>query len=290
MDPSLQRFTSDHVTWTFEPRVDAAYSVVRGETFVVEMMDALAGQVRHGMTSRPHVERANPATGPIAVRGIVPGQVVAVDILSLDVAPEGYLTSGDGPPVFFEQAGGVVEYAPGAFLPMAPMIGTIGVAPATGCFTNSEAGDYGGNMDTRDVAAGATLYLTAQVPGGMLALGDVHSLQADGESSGQGIETACEATLRVRVLDQGLTHRPYLVKDGHLMLIATEKTLDEAASAAVEDMARLVVTHSGLSYRQARQLLGLVGDIRIGQIVNPQETVRMALPLTVVPWSAPLVL
>jgi len=288
MNEGVRRFSSERVIWTFEPRVEPAYTVGPGEVFVVETMDALAGQVQPGMTEKPTITRANPATGPIAVTGVRPGQILAVDILKLDVGPLGYLTCGGGAPRFFEQVGGVVGFAPGIRLAMSPMIGTIGVAPAEGCFTNSEAGDYGGNMDTRDVAGGATLYLTAQMAGGMLALGDVHSLQADGECSGQGIETGCEVTLRVRVLSKGLSHRPYLVRNGQLMLIVTDETLDRAAQEAVEGMAQLIVRFSALSYREARQLLGLVGDVRVGQIVNPQKTVRVALPLTAVSWREPL--
>jgi len=237
----------------------------------------------------PRVERANPATGPIAVQGVQPGQVLAVDILWIDVAPTGYLTFG-GRPRFFSQQGSVIQLAAGVRVPLAPMVGTIGVMPAAGSFSTKTAGDYGGNMDTRDVAAGATLYLTAQVPGGLLALGDVHTCQGDGESCGQGIETAAEVWLRVRVLSQGLSARPYLVRGGELMVIITAETLDAAAHAAVEETAQLLVRHSDLAYEEARMLLGQAGDLRIGQIVNPLKTVRMALPLTLVPWREPLLL
>jgi amidase len=149
-------------------------------------------------------------------------------------------------------------------------------------------GDHGGNMDTRDVTAGATLYLTAQIEGGLLAMGDVHALQGDGETSGQGIETSAEITLRVRIVSEGLSSRPYLVRNGELMVVASAPSLEEAARQAVEEMATIVSDRSELRYDEARMLLGLVGDLRFGQIVNPLKTVRMALPLTAVPWHGPL--
>ena len=283
------RFGPEHVLWAFEAGVEPAYTVEPGEVFVVETMDALGGVVRKGMTEKPQVERANPATGPIAVRGAQPGQVLAIDILRIDLLGEGYLTFG-GKPRFFEQAGGLIPFRSDILLPAAPMIGTIGVMPANGAFNNSIAGDYGGNMDTRDVAAGATLYLTTQVPGGLLAMGDVHATQGDGETSGQGIETAAEITLRVRILPKGLSSRPYLARGGELMIIVTAETLDQAAKQAVEEMALLITRHSPLSYDEARMLLGQVGDLRVGQIVNPLKTIRMAISLTTVPWNSPLAL
>ncbi len=143
-------------------------------------------------------------------------------------------------------------------------------------------------MDTRDVAPGATLYLTAQVEGALLALGDVHALQGDGETSGQGIETAAEVTLRVRVLTQGLSAQPYLYKDGALMVIVSAETLDLAAKQAVEETAQLITRHSSLGYDEARMLLSLIGDLRVGQIVNPWKTMRMSFPLASVPWNRPL--
>jgi amidase len=273
------------VIWSFRPGLAAAAVVDPGEILVVETRDALDGTVRPGMQEVPQAERANPATGPIAVRGVEPGNVLAVDILAVDPAPEGYLTFHRRPR-FFSQTGGLIPFGPSTILAAAPMIGTIGVAPAQGEINNKLPGDHGGNMDTRDVAAGATLYLTAQVAGGMLALGDVHSLQGDGETSGQGIETAAEVTLRVRVLARGLSTRPYLVRGGELMVVVSAETLDAAAREAVEETARILEAHGSLPYDEARMLLSLVGDLRVGQIVNPLKTVRMAVPLDAVPWKA----
>jgi amidase len=285
----LHRFSAQAVTFTFAPDVPAAYRIGPGETFVVATRDALDGKVRPGMSEKPVIDRANPATGPIAVEGLQPGQTLAVDILAIDVAAAGYLTFG-GKPRFFEQNGGIVEFAPGARVPLAPMIGTIGVMPAAGSYSTMIPGDFGGNMDTRDIAAGATLYLQAQLPGGLLALGDVHSVQGDGETSGQGIETEAEVILRARVIPQGLSPHPYLIRNGQLMVILSADTLDEAAKQAVEAMASVITENSSLTYAEARMLTSIAGDLRVGQIVNSRRTVRVAIPLDQIPWRAPLLL
>jgi amidase len=283
----MRRLSAEHVIWAFEAGQPPAYRVGPGEVFVAETRDALDGLVREGMDAVPPIERPNPATGPIAVDGLEPGQVLAVDILHIEPLGKGFLTFG-GRPRFFEQRGGLIVFHPQIRLPAWPMIGTIGVIPAAGEFNMKISGPHGGNMDVRDVAAGATLYLTAQVEGGLLVLGDVHSIQADGESCGQGIETAASVTLRVRVLPRGLSPDPYLVRDGVLTVIATAETLDEAAQRAVEEMARIVVDHSPLCYDETRMLLGQVGNVEVGQIVCPTKTTKVALPLAVVPWHAPL--
>ena len=284
---SIPAVSAADVIYEFRPDLTPVQTVAPGTTLAVETRDALDGHVVHGLTERPRVERPNPATGPIAISGARPGQALAVDILAIDVAEEGYLTRTPAP-TFIPQRGGLAEFVHGVRLPLAPMIGTIGVAPSEGVHSTRVPGRHGGNLDTRDVAPGATLYLPVAQPGALLALGDVHSLQADGESSGQGIETAARVTLRVRLLDESLSEWPYLVRDGELMVLVSAETLDEAARAATEEMARLLVERSALSADEARMLLGLVGDVRVSQVVNPLKTARVAVPLAAVPWRAAL--
>lgn len=278
---------SSEVLYAFEPGLAPIAEVAPGQTFLVETRDALDGHVIPGMTERPRVERPNPATGPITISGAAPGQALAVDILAVDVPEEGYLTRGPAPR-FFSQRGGMTEFVHGARYALAPMIGTIGVLPREGSYSTRVPGAHGGNMDTRDVTAGATLYLAVQQPGAGLALGDVHSLQADGESSGQGLETSARVLLRTRLLPEALSPWPYIVRNGQLMVVVSADTLDEAAREAVEEMARLIVARSPLDYDEARMLQGLVADVRVGQIVNPLKTARVAVPLEAVPWTAPL--
>lgn len=281
------RFGPEHVTWSFEAGQEAAYLVDPGTVFVVETLDALGGAVRPGMTEKPAINRANPATGPIAVRGATPGQVLAVDILSIDLVGQGYVTF-EGKPRFFNQQGALLELYHEIRLPLCPMIGTIGVAPAEGSYPNMLPGVHGGNMDTRDVAAGATIYLTIQVDDALLAMGDVHATQGDGETSGQGVETSAEVTVRARLLPSGLSSLPYLIKGGELMVVASAESMEEASRTALEEMARIVTDHSTLAYDEVRIMLGQIGDLRVGQIVNPLKTMRMALPIATVPWRAPL--
>jgi amidase len=74
------------------------------------------------------------------------------------------------------------------------------------------------------------------------------------------------------------------------MVIVSAESLQEAAETAVEEMAAIVSDRSELTYEDSRKLLSLIADLRFGQIVNPLKTVRIALPLTAVPWTRHLVL
>lgn len=271
----------------FEPGMIPVGTVMPEWSFVVETRDALDGHVIRGMTERPRVEHPNPATGPIAIAGALPGQTLAVDVLAIDVDDEGYLTR-TVPPTFVGQRGGLASFRPGLSLTLAPMIGTIGVAPAEGVHSTRLPGRHGGNMDNRDVCAGSTLLLRVQQAGALLALGDVHSLQADGESSGQGIETRARVLLRTRILEDSLSAWPCLVRGGELMVIVSADTLDAAAREATEEMARILAARSALTADEANMFLGLAGDVRVCQMVNPLKTVRVAVPLASVPWRAPL--
>jgi amidase len=280
----MLKISSDRVVFEFASTAETIATVPLDEVFAVETRDGLDGQLSEGATQMPEIKRANPLTGPIAVEGIAAGEGICVDILAVDPAPSGYLTFQSSPR-FFAQTARLLRFVQDVRLPLEPMIGTIGVMPASGTYTSKDAGDYGGNMDTRDIAAGCSLYLKCQIEGAGLALGDVHSLQGDGETSGQGAETAATVTLRVRRAGKLLSPRPYIVRNGRLMVIASADTLEEASAEAIEETASILTTYSRLSYQEARILISVAGDLVIGQIVNPQKTVRLSLPLEAVPWD-----
>jgi len=134
-------------------------------------------------------------------------------------------------------------------------------------------------MDTNDVCAGSTLCLKAQVPGGLLVLGDVHAYMGEGESNGMGIEVAADITLRIEKWDENISSRPFIVHKDALISIASEDTLDDAAWKAVEEMRKIVMMVLDVDEDEARLLVGLLGNVRVSQIVNPKKTARVEMPL-----------
>ena len=160
---------------------------------------------------------------------------------------------------------------------MEPCIGTIGVAPAEGSISTLVPADHGGNMDTRDVRAGTTLYLPVRTPGGMLAMGDGKAAMGDGEVCGTGVGVPLNILGRVSVLKQVPHARPVLESAHEWQTIASAPTLEGATRLAVEDMISLLNRSHGMTWVDGYMLCSLVGMLRISQVVDPQMTVRLAL-------------
>ena len=273
----MRKLSRDHHIYDLGPHEPPAYEIHLGEAVIVETWDAFAGRYTEPDGGQSIEGKANPSTGPIAVRGIEPGDTLAVEILGIDPVGTGILRTG----ALLKKIPIVGNYA--LFDDMQwrlqPMIGVLGVASAQGEVDGKTPGIYGGNMDTNDVCVGAILHLQAQVAGGLLMMGDVHALMGEGESNGMGIEVGAHITLRAHREENPLTHYPYLLLNGKLIVIASAETLDEAASQAVEEMRRIVVEQLSVDADTARLLVGVLGNVRVSQIVNPLKTVRVDMPL-----------
>ena len=264
----------------------AAYRVDDGETVLVETPDCRGGYVTREGVLRANSPGPNPSTGPIEVRGASPGEAIAVTIHSVTTGDWGFI-GGEEEFTLVDIVDGVAVYPWGLRLPVNPMVGVIGVAPPEGAVPATTPSDWGGNLDTGEVCAGATVYLPVAVPGGMLALGDVHALQGDGECSGTGIECEAEVTITVRRVQCPLWPAVYLVRDDQLMLFGHGATLDEAAWTAVEAMSECLSKLTGRSKIEGCRLLSTVGEVRISQMVNPKKTCRAIIPREAIPEDWP---
>jgi len=233
-------------------------------------------------------QAANPATGPIAVSGAERGEALKFEIL--DIAPEspGHLGAGwDGGTQAVEISDGKAIFH-GIEIPIAPMIGVLGVAPATGAWSTMDCGPYGGNMDTNDIAPGATVYIPVFQPGGLFVLGDVHAVMGDGEIGGQGLEVAATVTLRVDIEPQPLSpDHVYLYRRDRLMVVGAAERIEDAVKDAAVEMMRIIQQAGILDEYNAMKLLGLAGQTLFGQHCCPIKTVRVALPLRYVPALRP---
>lgn len=222
---------------------------------------------------------ANPATGPIAVRGARPGQALRLDILAIEPETPGYVAGDwEGGQQAVPIIGGEVDFH-GIRLPIDPMVGTVGVLPAEGRWSTMDAGPFGGNMDIRDVAPGASVFLPAFRPGGGFALGDVHAVMGDGEIGGQGLETAATVTLQVGVEPEPLSEHVYLRRHGAFMIVGWGESIEDAVADACAEMIRVIARTGVLDEFNARKFLGLAGDTLFGQHCCRIKTVRVAVPV-----------
>lgn len=281
----MRRLAADHFVHEMGEHHSPAYTMDDGETVVVETLDCDGGMRGRDGVVRSWPTRPNPATGPIEVKGSRPGEALAVSIQEVEPADWGFIGGGEDPEraTVVEIKEGVAIYPWGLRLPVKPIIGVMGLAPRGEPVPTNISGDHGGNLDTVDVCAGATIYLPVAVGGGLLALGDVHALQGDSECCGTGIECAAEVTLTARRMKDPLWPSVHLVRDEKLMVFGHGETVDEAAWAAVDAMAKLLSKLTGLSDIEGRRLLSTAGEVRISQIVNPKKSCRAIIPRAAIP-------
>ena len=215
--------------------------------------------------------------------------VVAVE--SIEVADSGVMAVSDGFGVLHERFAGTSFRAvpirsgeallAGARVPVRPMIGVMGVAPAGEPVPCGSPGSHGGNMDTRLIGEGATVYLPVSVPGALLAAGDLHAAMGDGEICGTGVEVAGRVTLRLSLRRDLPLVNPMVENVEVVATIASALTLDEAADVATRDMAELLCARLGLSLTDATMLMSAAGELQVCQVVDPLKTARFALPKTI---------
>ena len=136
-------------------------------------------------------------------------------------------------------------------------------------------------MDCKRIGMGAALYLPVNVPGALLAMGDLHAVMGDGEVCVCGAEIAGEVTVRVTVVKGQPLPLPFLVTGEHAMAIYSDEGLDAAAQGATLRMRAFLMDQAKLAAHEAGMLLSLAGDLRICQAVDPNKTCRMELPLSI---------
>ena len=284
----------------FSPFHEPAYWIEPGERVQVETLCAASGKIRQSaragsndaLKTKVGWVMGMPMTGPIAVVGAEPGDALAVHIEAIAFEDSGWtdVAIGYGPAgALISQAevrvlpirDGAIDFGFGLRLPLTPMIGAIGTAPADRAIDSGVPEAHGGNLDCTLIRPGATLYLPVNVPGALLALGDLHAAMGDGEVGTAGLEVNGRVTLWVELV-KGSTLPMPLVDTGEIVAtISSAPDLDEAAQEAVRSMVRWLVTATALDANEAAMLIGLAGDLRVCQIVDPLMTCRMEVPKSI---------
>jgi acetamidase/formamidase len=300
---------TDRVHFKWDVDNEPVLTVQSGDTVTLESRDVSDNQLGPESTSQDieslDWDRVYPLAGPIAVAGAQPGDLLAVEILELRTKDWGWTAIIPGlgllPDQFPSAYLRVFDLTNGehAFvrddvaIPIEPFFGTMGVCPSG---AKEQAvmppGTFGGNMDTRQLGRGTTLYLPVQVEGALFSCGDAHAAQGDGEVCVTGIETPIGATLRL-TLEKGRTiPAPQYLTSGPLISRANVGAwygttgvgpdLYAAAQDAVRAMIEYVTDRSGLSREDAYVLASLCVDLKISEIVDAgQYVVSALLPLSV---------
>ena len=243
---------------------EPAAEVALGETFVAETGNFRTPVIRTPADANPAVYREREETGPIFVRGIQPGDMLAIRIE--EIVPEGHASGGwwQDPNVasFLPIKGEHVLFPGGLWARTHMMIGDIYVTPTTPATPNPW--DNGGTMDFRDISRGRTLYLRAELEGGLLVLGDVHAAQGDGEILGLAAECAAEVTLRIEREESIRSPRPVVMKSASFVALACRPSYVEARDLAVQDATRLLSQLARCTEQEAYLFVTTVGHLRNG--------------------------
>ena len=284
LKPVLTIESGDRVTIT---TVSGSADQMPAEKFSIP--DALAAI--HATTPRelgPHI-----CTGPVAVRGAKPGQVLEVRIEAIELLYDwGYnmIRPGSGglPEDFqsyrlihipLDRERRIARMSWGAEIPLRPFFGIMTVAPsaASGRISSVPPRRHGGNIDNKELTAGSTLYLPIETEGALFSVGDGHGCQGDGEVCLTAIETGLTGTFSLHLrtdltLDSPLAETPH-----HMITMAFDPDLDICAAQALRSMIDLICRTVGLSREDAYTLCSLAVDLRVTQIVNGNKGVHAVL-------------
>jgi acetamidase/formamidase len=166
-------------------------------------------------------------------------------------------------------------------LPLDPMHGTVGVAPAAGeVLMSITPAAHGGNMDTPELRAGVTAYFAVNVPGGMLSIGDGHARQGEGEVCGTAVEAAMSTVVVVDLLKGQAPASPRLESDDFLMTTGSARPLEDAYRMSQLDLVGWTGSLLGLDDLDALQLVSQAGLAPAGNVVDTNYTMVGKLPKT----------
>ncbi len=296
------RPTPEQLVWTFGGAAPAA-RIEPGTVLELWTEDCFAGRVRgpDDLVSRVcEFPFLNPQTGPFYVEGAEPGDTIAVHFVSLEPSRDwaasttvplfGALTGTHATATLHEPLPEVVwiweldrqartcrfqarDSEHSVLLPMDPMHGTIGVAPANLEVRSALVPDaHGGNLDTPEMRVGVTCYLGVNVAGGLLSLGDGHARQGEGETCGVAVETAMDTVVVVDLIKGLPTPWPRLESDTHLMSTGSARPLEDAFRIAQHDLVGWVAAETGLSMLDAYQLLSQAVESPLANVVDTNYT------------------
>lgn len=281
--------TRDKTIFSMDKNNEPVLKAKSGDKVIFQTCDCFSDVIKteDDLVSGIDFNRVNPATGPLYVEGAVPGDVLKVDIIKIDISNQGAVVTSPGlgrlsekieneETVIGKIEGDFVDYN-GIKIPLNKMIGVIGTAPEGEGISTGTPHDHGGNLDCKMIKEGVSLYLPVNVEGALLALGDLHAAMGDGEIMGSGMEIAGEVEVRVEVLKDFDYKLPLIETEEKWITLGSRKTMEESSDLAINNMIDLIMKKSNLNMNQAGMLLSIGGNLKVCQIVDPNMTMRMEI-------------
>jgi acetamidase/formamidase len=304
MDHHLPASSANCAWGYFDPKRPPALTVDSGDTVVIDTVSGGPDVLPKGdffippelLDVHKNSVQEMPGhilTGPVAIRGAKPGQVLEVRIKDVKLRQNwGYNVIrplAGTLPYDFETArllnipldaeANVAHLPWGLKLPLAPFFGVMGVAPPPnwGRISSIMPRAHAGNIDNKELVAGTTLYLPIFNEGALFSCGDGHGAQGDGEVCITAIETALRGTFQFIVRDDLSFIYPRAETPTHYITMGMDPDLDQCSVMALRDMIVLLGEKAGLSREDAYTLCSLAGDLHVTQTVNGNKGVHMMM-------------
>ena len=298
----MQRFLASDPKYAYSPHHDSIGSVEPGETFQVESVEGFGNEFSSPTDFTPErYARAEKlkwqVTGPIDVRGAVRGGALAVTVEDVEVTTPGVVVYGaytaadpyewwddESACQIFEVGSSSIVVDERTTLPTRPLIGCLAVRPKDEEPHARLQGRYGGNLDCREIRAGATVVLPVEHEGGGLYFGDCKALMGDGEIVGPP-EVGALVTARAEPRDRPASMTwPRIETKTDITTLVSGKPLEWCARQAFRELLEWIVDDYDIDRPQAALLMAMVAQAGICQISNDDYTAYCVAPRDV--WDA----
>lgn len=306
--PEAKHYLSkSHHFSTFCASHPPALLVAPGELIHVETLDCFSGRITRPEHTHLDLDDSllNPVTGPIYVKGAMPGDILSVrlhdirpnalgvsccstdegqlcHLIQNDCAPRFFDISENGMIIMVEDGRRSSRIAPISF-PASPMLGVIGLAPeGQEPIPTMPAGKHGGNLDNKLNGIGCVIHLPVKHPGALLSVGDMHASQGDGEICGTGVEVGGHVLLSCDIIKQKdlvmpVCEYPVTETETHWVThgVAVED-IPQATKVACEEACKLLMGQWGFSAEEAFMFLSVKGDLGLCQSCHPDVGTQIA--------------
>jgi len=293
--------TPETVHWGYlDAAIPPRLTVDSGDTVTVDTVSGGRIEIEDLGLLRPDhreiVERLHPVlgphilTGPIAVRGAEPGDVLEVRIQAIELTQDwGWNVirplKGTLPEEFHRFERRLIPMDRKAFtaqlpwgprLPLRPFFGILATAPRAeyGTVSSVEPREFGGNMDNKEFVPGTSVYLPVWVPGARFSCGDGHAVQGDGEVCLTALETCLRGTFQLVVHKRMALPFPRALTPTHYITMGMDPDLDDAARQALRDMLDWLTDLKGWTRSEAYVFCSLACDLRVTQLVDGNKGVH----------------
>lgn len=283
----------EKLNYVFSKDNEVEARVNPGDVMIFKTADCFENQVKDESYTFDNLDlnKANPTSGPVYVKGAEAGDVLAVEILDIKIENQGFSCSipGVGPLADISEMrtrllkieNDYVDFN-GIKWKVDPMVGVIGLAPKEGEIACGHIGRHGGNIDSKMIKKGSTVYLPVNHPGGLLQIGDLHASMGDGEISGTGIEISGEVLVRVELIKNFELNRPVTETRDKWCVNANGSSFSQAYIDSIKEMARLMKDAYPMDETDIFIYLSLQGDFEVNQYVFPVDndfpSVRFGIP------------